>query len=69
MLYGRSHQRHVDQVLLVGSDAGAKVQHHRIPHEVGQIAAIAGRSIPAMVRRLILAIAHHPPVLPADVRP
>ena len=36
------------------------------PLSVGQIAAIAGRSIPAMVRRLNLAIAISAPVLPAD---
>ena len=36
------------------------------PRSVGQIAAIAGRSMPAIVRRLILAIAISAPVLPAE---
>jgi hypothetical protein len=36
------------------------------PLRVGQMAAMAGRSIPAMVRRSILAIAINAPVLPAE---
>ncbi len=36
------------------------------PDSVGQMAAIAGRSIVAMVRRQNLAIAINAPVLPAE---
>ena len=38
------------------------------PRNVGQMAAIAGRSMPAMVRRQNFAIAISAPVLPAETR-
>jgi hypothetical protein len=52
----------------VGADRRADVEHDALAARVGQIAAIAGRSICAMVRRQNFDIAISAPVLPAEMQ-
>ena len=65
--HGRAHHGEVEQLLGVGADASRRQSSTTLsPRSVGQSAAIAGRSMPAMVRRQNFAIAISAPVLPAE---
>ena len=62
-----AHHGKIDQMLGVRADRGADIEHDRVALDASATApAIAGRSIPAMVRRLNFAIAIRAPVLPAE---
>ena len=62
----RAHDREIDEMLRVAADRGADVEHDRFAAHRRPIAAIAGRSIGAIVCRQNLAIAISAPVLPAE---
>ena len=51
--HGAAHHGEIDQVLGIGADRGAEVEHDRVaPAASARCAAIAGRSIPAMVSQV-----------------
>ena len=65
--HGAAHHRHVDQMLGVGADRGAEIEHDAFaPAASATAPAIAGRSMPGSVLRLNFAIAISAPVLPAE---
>jgi hypothetical protein len=66
--HGRAEDGEVDQLLGVGADVAPTSSTTLSPRMVGQMAAMAGRSMSAMVRRQNFDIAISAPVLPAETQ-
>ena len=65
--HGGAHQREVGELAGGGTDVGAEIEHDAVvARRVGHWPAMAGRSMPGMVRRTSLAMAIRAPVLPAE---